>query len=173
MDERETIIFGIPIPSDNKLFLTIVAIHILFGIICAIAGIVAMVSTKGGRFHSLAGMVYYWILLLLFITVVSLSIMRWPHNNHLLVLGVISFLTAYAGRKLARTRKPGWTRRHTVLMGSSYILLLTAFYVDNGQNLPFWNQFSPLFFWLFPALIGIPIIVYALRRQALNKRQTI
>jgi uncharacterized membrane protein len=170
VDERETIIFGIPVPSDNRLFLTIVVIHILLGIICVVAGIVGMLSTKGGRVHSLAGKTYYWFLGVLFATVIPLSIMRWPHNNHLFVLGVLSFLTASLGRRLTRIQKPGWTRQHTLLMGCSYIFLLTAFYVDNGKNLPFWNQFSQLFFWLFPAAIGIPIIVYALRRNPLNRR---
>jgi uncharacterized membrane protein len=151
-------------------FISIVVVHILLGIICVIAGAVAMLSRKGRGMHSLFGRVYYWVLLLIFITVIPLSIMRWPHNNHLLALGVLSFLSAYFGQRLARNLKPGWTRLHTICMGASYIFLLTAFYVDNGKNLPFWNQFSQLFFWLFPVAIGLPIIVYALFFHPLNKR---
>lgn len=169
LSEKETILFGIPVPSDDRLFLAIVVVHILLGIICVATGIVAMLGTKGSALHTRSGKVYYWALLFIFITVVPLSIMRWPHNNHLLVLGTLSFFAAYVGRQLALKRKPGWHRLHTVLMGSSYILLLTAFYVDNGKNLPFWNHFSQLFFWLFPAVTGIPIIIYALLRHPLNK----
>jgi len=171
MTESETIIFGIPVPSDNKLFLTIVVVHILLGIACVLSGVVAMLSAKGSRIHTLAGKIYYWVLLLVFVTVIPLSIMRWPHNNHLLVLGILSFFAAVYGRRLAQNPKPGWTQLHTICMGSSYILLLTAFYVDNGKNLPFWRQFSQLFFWLFPAVIGIPVIIYALLRHPLNKRK--
>ena len=29
-------------------------------------------------------------------------------------------------------------------MGLSYILLLTAFYVDNGKSLPLWKDLLPL-----------------------------
>ena len=170
MDEPRTIVFGVPVPSDNKLFLAIVVIHILLGIICVISGIVAMLSKKGSPVHMRSGKVYYWVLLLVFITVIPLSIMRWPLNNHLLALGGLSFLAAYFGRKFAQRPRPGWARFHTALMGSSYIFLLTAFYVDNGKNLPFWNQFSQIFFWLFPAGIGVPIIIYALLRHPLNRR---
>lgn len=173
MNEKETILLGIPVPSDNKLFLTIVAIHILLGIVCVISGLVAMLSEKRRGNHSLSGKIYYWMLLFVFITVIPLAIMRWPHNNHLFVLGAISFFSAYYGRRLAHNPKPGWARLHTVCMGSSYIFLLTAFYVDNGKNLPFWNQFSQPFFWLFPAVIGTPILIFVLWRHPLNRKSKI
>lgn len=171
MDEKETILFGIPVPSDNKVFLTIVVIHILLGLICVLSGVSAMFSQKGGRTHIVSGKTYYWGLVFVFITVVPLTIMRWPLNNHLFILGTFALLTAHFGRRLAHNRRPGWTRLHTISMGASYIFLLTAFYVDNGKNLPFWRQFGQLFFWIFPAAIGIPVIVYALLRHPLNKRK--
>lgn len=170
MSENETILFGIPVPSDNKLFLAIVAIHIVLGIICVLSGLSAMLTNKGKVTHTISGKVYFWGLAFVFITVIPLSIMRWPHNNHLLVLGVLSFLLAYFGRKLARNPRPGWTRLHTVYMGSSYIFLLTAFYVDNGKNLPFWSLFPQFFFWVFPATIAIPIIIYIVRTHTLNRK---
>ncbi len=171
MIEKDSILFGIPVPSDNKVFLSIVGIHILLAIICVLSGLGSMVSKKGGRTHRTSGKVYYWGLLFVFITVVPLSIIRWPLNNHLLVLGALSFFCAHFGRKLAHNPRPGWTRLHTVFMGSSYIFLLTAFYVDNGKHLPFWSHFPQLFFWLFPAAIGIPIIFYALLRHPLNRKK--
>ena len=171
MSEKETIIFGISVPSDSKLFLTIVVIHILLGIICVTSGGAAMLSRKGKGVHPLSGKIYYWGLLLVFITVIPLSIMRWPFNNHLFVLGLLSFLFAYFGRRLAHNPRSRWTRRHTICMGLSYIFLLTAFYVDNGKNLPFWKQFPHLFFWLFPAVVGLPIMIYALIRHPLNRSE--
>jgi uncharacterized membrane protein len=171
MIEKETLLFGIPVPSDNKLFLAIVAIHIALGIICVLSGLSAMLSRKGKGIHQMSGKIYYWALVFVFITVILLSIMRWPFNNHLLGLGVLSFLFAHFGRRLAHNPRPGWTRLHTICMGLSYIFLLTAFYVDNGKNLPFWNQFPQLFLWLFPAVIGIPIIIYALKKHPLNRKR--
>lgn len=149
MTGPETIIFGIPVPSDNKLFLTIVVIHILLGIVCVVSGIVAMLGNKGGRIHVWAGKIYYWVLLLIFITVIPLSIVRWPHSNHLFVLGTLSFFTAYFGRQLALKPKMDF-RFHTILMGASYIFLLTAFYVDNGKNLPILESVFTTFLLAFP-----------------------
>ena len=168
--EKETLLFGIPVPSDNKLFLTIVAVHIILGIICVVSGLSAMLSNKGSGIHATSGKIYYWGLLAIFVSVIPLSIMRWPFNNHLLMLGILSFSTVYFGRRFARSRRPKWTRMHTVCMGLSYIFLLTAFYVDNGKNLPFWKMFPPIFFWVFPTVIGIPVIIYALLKHPLNRK---
>lgn len=95
--------------------------------------------------------------------------MRWPHNNHLLLIGFFAVVLTFAGYRLAKFKGKNWTRLHTVCMGSSYIFLLTGFYVDNGKNLPFWNQFSQIVFYIFPSAIGIPIIVYALFKHPLNR----
>lgn len=167
--EEETILFGIPVPSTNKLFLAIVVMHIAFGLICVVAGLIAMLSEKTKKRHPLAGKVYFWCMAFAFVTIVILSVMRWPHNIHLLIVGTFAFSFAYAGRRLAKTHVGNWTRLHTICMGLSYILLLTGFYVDNGKNLPFWKQFPQLFFWVFPAIVGIPIIIYVLIKHPLNK----
>jgi hypothetical protein len=40
-------------------------------------------------------------------------------------------------------------------MGTSYIALLTAFYVDNGKNLPLWSHLPNLAYWLIrPGFAG-------------------
>jgi hypothetical protein len=54
-------------------------------------------------------------------------------------------------------------------MGVSYILLLTAFYVDNGKNLPIWRDLPTLTYWLLPALLGIPVIWRTLLRHPLAR----
>lgn len=55
-------------------------------------------------------------------------------------------------------------------MSTSYIILLTAFYVDNGEFLPIWKNFNALVYWLLPAVVGIPFIVRTLRRHPLSKK---
>ena len=47
-----------------------------------------------------------------------------------------------------------------------YILLLTAFYVDNGPQLPLWRSLPSLAFWLLPSLVGLPFLIWALRRHS-------
>jgi hypothetical protein len=55
----------------------------------------------------------------------------------------------------------------------SYILLLTAFYVDNGPHLPIWRSLPPLAHWLLPSIVGLPILVWALTRHPLILRPRI
>ena len=52
------------------------------------------------------------------------SIMRWEHNYHLFVLGLLAFGAAHFGRAARRRRRPGWARLHITGMGSSYVLLV-------------------------------------------------
>jgi hypothetical protein len=52
-------------------------------------------------------------------------------------------------------------------MGTSYILMLTAFYVDNGKNLPLWRELAEIAFWFLPSAIGVPLILYTLLRHPL------
>jgi hypothetical protein len=49
-------------------------------------------------------------------------------------------------------------------------VLLTAFYVDNGPNLPVWRSLPPLAHWLLPGLVGLPILGWVLRRHPLLRR---
>jgi len=64
----------------------------------------------------------------------------------------------------------GWLRVHIGGMAISYILLLTAFYVDNGPNLPLWRSLPSLAYWLLPSLVGLPLMIWALRRHPLILR---
>jgi hypothetical protein len=80
----------------------------------------------------------------------------------LFILGALSFAAAYLGRSARRHRWRNWVKLHITGMGSSYVLLLIAFYVDNGKSLPLWKELPPTAYWLLPAAIGIPLIVRAL-----------
>ena len=50
------------------------------------------------------------------------------------------------------------------------MLLLTAFYVDNGHQLPVWKELPAWTYWTLPALVGTPIIVWALLRHRVVKQ---
>jgi uncharacterized membrane protein len=167
--EETTDLFGIPVPSIDKTFLMVVVIHILLSLVAVITGLFAMFAGKGPGLHRKSGKAYFFSMLSSFGTVMILSIMSWPRNIHLLLIGTFAAILTYAGSWLAKVKIRNWIRLHTICMGSSYILLLTGFYVDNGKNLPFWNQFSQSFFYVFPAIIGIPIILYTLLKHPLNK----
>jgi hypothetical protein len=163
--DQGVVVLGIPIPSSSLLFLSIVGVHVAAGLVCTGAGIVAMLAPKGAGRHPSAGTVYYWGLVVVFLTMTALSILRWPHNTHLFVLGILSFGAGVVGRRARRRRWRRWLPVHIAGMAVSYILLLTAFYVDNGPHLPLWRSLPPLAFWLLPSLVGLPLLIWALRRH--------
>src|SRR5262249_9161280 len=146
-------------------FLAIVGIHVLFGLAAVIVGAVAMLSNKRRGRHSRFGTVYFWCLFGVFVTLSAVSLMRWAADYHLFLLGALSFAAANLGRSAVRRRWRQWPRVHLAGMGTSYILPLTAFYVDNGPNLPVWRELPTVTFWVLPGAIGAPLILYALYRH--------
>ena len=160
-------LFGVAVPDDRPLFLAAVGVHIVAGLVAVLGGAAAAVAPKRAGRHPFAGRVYLAAVGVVVITAAVLSAMRWPHDVHLLVLGVLSGAAAAAGWQARRRARPGWRRIHVVGMSSSYVLLLTAFYVDNGPNLPVWDQLPAALFWLLPSVAAIPITGWAMARHGL------
>ena len=170
MSGNPTTIGGFPLPSDAPLFLAFIAVHVAAGLTAVIAGAIAMLSRKRPGRHPQAGTVYFWALAVVFVTMSALAFSRWSEDYHLFILGLLSFVAATIGRRARRKLWPSWPRIHMTGMGASYILMITAFYVDNGPNLPLWRQLPPLAFWILPTLIGAPILIYALLRHPLVRQ---
>jgi len=159
------VIAGIEIPSDSPVFLAILAVHVPIGVLAVVTGVVAMLKEKRRGAHPTSGSVYFWCLGVLLVTSAALSAMRWSEDYHLFVLGAVAFSAAVIGR-LARRRR--WRTRidlHIVGMGISYIVMLTAFYVDNGKNLPLWRDLPHVAYWLLPSVVGLPVVFWALSRD--------
>ena len=164
MAETLSKIVGFELPSDSPLFLGVLSFHILFGLACVVLGIVAMLSQKRRGRHPKFGTMYYWSLATLFASATVLAAMRWSEDYPLFVLGALSFLDASVGRIARRQLWRRWIDFHVTGMGLSYILMLTAFYVDNGKNLPVWRDLPYLAYWVVPGAIGLPVITNALIR---------
>ena len=98
--------------------------------------------------------------------------MRWRENYHLFILGTLAFAAVYLGRRFAGRYDLWGLRLHVASMGASYVLMLTAFYVDNGMNLPLWRELPQASFWFIPAVVGVPLIVRAVLRHPLIRRVT-
>ncbi|MEH2477942.1 hypothetical protein V1282_001299 [Nitrobacteraceae bacterium AZCC 2146] len=58
------------------------------------------------------------------------------------------------GRSALRHRWRYWIRLHIAGMGLSYILMLVAFYVGNGKQLPLWKDLPHFMYWLIPMAAG-------------------
>jgi uncharacterized membrane protein HdeD (DUF308 family) len=162
MDNGITSIAGIEIPSTNPVFLTVVGVHIVLGLACVVTGAIAILSRKRAGRHPHNGTIYFWCLAGVFLTAAGLAAVRWAEDYHLFVLGALAFAAAFFGRRARRDRWRHWVKLHITGMGTSYLLLLIAFYVDNGKSLPLWKELPTVTYWLLPAVVGIPLIVYAL-----------
>ncbi len=169
--DATTVVAGIPIPSTSPVFLAVVGLHVLVALVCVVAGAVAMLSPKRSGRHPTFGTIYYWSLVAVFVSATALSVGRWADDYHLFVLAVMALAAATLGRTARRRRWSGWVRLHITSMGLSYVLLLTAFYVDNGKNLPLWQELPQIAYWLLPAAVGLPLIIQALFRHPLVHRQ--
>jgi hypothetical protein len=158
-------LFGLEVPSTAPLFLMFVGVHIAVGLTCVITGAIAALSRKGRGRHSTFGDVYFAGICGLFATATGLAIMRWREDYGLFLIGLAAFGLALAGFLARRRHWPG-DAAHIIGMGGSYVAMLTAFYVDNGKHLPLWDRLPTFAFWLLPSLVGVPLIVRALRKYA-------
>jgi hypothetical protein len=116
-----------------------------------------------GSRHIRAGRWYYRAITVVFTTATVLAAMRWRQDYYLFILGAIAFTAATVGYQHRRRHRPGDTG-HIAGMGAAYVIMLTAFYVDNGPHLPLWDRLPTLTFWLLPSAIGAPIIARAIVR---------
>ncbi|MEV0267958.1 hypothetical protein AB0H43_04210 [Hamadaea sp. NPDC050747] len=159
-----TDVFGLTVPDAGPVFLAALAVHVLAGMTCVVAGFVAATARKRPGRHPLAGRVYLWGLGAVFATASVMAAIRWQQDRHLFAIAVVAFGLGLFGWWMRRRRSQGWYRWHAIGMGGSYIALLTGFYVDNGPQLPAWRLLPHWMFWVLPSAIGVPLIWWALRR---------
>jgi peptidoglycan/LPS O-acetylase OafA/YrhL len=166
---KQIVVQGFEIPSDSPVFLTILSIHILAGLLCVITGAIAMLSKKQPGTHPKSGNIFYIGLWVIFITASVIAFARWKEDYYLFFLGLVSFISAFIGRKALKEKWQKWSIWHITGMGISYIFLLIAFYVDNAKFLPVWKDLPPIIYWLLPLLIGVPIIIRTLLNHPLSR----
>lgn len=158
------------VPADEQPlsvpFTLLLLVHIPASLCAVLTGALAARSRKGPGRHPLLGTSYYAALALVFVTATGMGILRWAPDRYLIVLGTLSFAAASLGYGARKIRWKGWLNYHISGMSLSYVLLLTAFYVDNGPRLPIWNQLPTITYWTLPSLIGLPLALRALRRHA-------
>jgi uncharacterized membrane protein len=154
---------GLSVGSTSPVFLTVLAIHVAAGLTAAISGVAAALWRKGPGVHARLGRVYVAAIGIVFASALVLAGLRWPHDNDLAAIGTLGFTSAVVGYLARRRHWPGDTI-HIVAMATSYVALLTAFYVDNGRQLPLWDRLPTAAYWLLPALIAAPLTVRAVAR---------
>jgi hypothetical protein len=156
-------ILGDHVGSTAPAFLAFLAVHVVAGLAAVAAGAVAALTRKGSRRHIRAGRWFYRAISVVFVTATALAVMRWRQDYYLLVIGVVAFTAATIGYQHRRRHRPGDTG-HIAGMGTAYVAMLTAFYVDNGPHLPLWDHLPTFAFWLIPSAVGAPVIGRAISR---------
>jgi hypothetical protein len=166
-------ILGEHVGSTAPVFLAFLAVHVLAGLTAVASGAAAALARKGSVRHVRAGRLFYRALTVVVATAAVLAAMRWRQDYYLLIIGAVALAAATAGYQHRRRHRhrPGDTG-HIAGMGTAYVAMLTAFYVDNGPHLPLWDHLPAFAFWVLPTAIGVPIITRAIRhaKQARSHR---
>ena len=128
-------ILGDQMGSTAPVFRAFLAVHVLAGLTAVTTGAVAALSRKGSPRHIRAGRWYYRAITVVFATATILAAMRWRQDYYLFIIGAVAFTAATIGYQHRRRHRPGDTA-HIAGMGTAYVAMLTAFYIDNGPHLP-------------------------------------
>lgn len=163
-------VLGIHVPSTAPVFLAFLAVHVTAALIAVVSGAwAALARPKARGRHTRLGDVYFSAICVVFATASAMAVMRWSEDYHLFLIGTVAFGAALTGLVARRRHWPG-DGAHVMGMGGSYVAMLTAFYVDNGKQLPLWNRLPTAGYWLLPSLAGIPLIYRALHRARARRR---
>lgn len=161
---------GLPL----SFFLPLV-VHALAGFTTGITELLAFRAPKRCGHHHRWGKCYLWAYTVVCLTAIILSIQRWPADAYLFALAAIGYglvLGGYGARRfrrepfLVRVLGKQWIVAHIVGVIASYVVLWTAFYVDNAHLIPGLKQLPTLTFWVLPTLIALPFTMLSLFRFA-------
>ena len=161
---------GLPL----SFFLPLV-VHALAGLTTGVTGVLAFRASKRRGRHHQWGKSYLWAYTVVFLTAIMLSVQHLPADIYLLVLATLGYGLALSGSAARRFRLElivrrivgkQWVVAHIVGVIGSYVVLWTAFYVDNAHLIPGLKQLPILTFWVLPSLIALPFLVVSLSRFA-------
>ncbi len=152
-------------------------VHALAGLTTGVTGVLAFRAPKHPGRHHRWGKCYLWAYTVVFFTATILSVQHWPADAYLFALATIGYglaLLGYGARRfrreplIMRVCEKQWIVAHIVGVIASYVVLWTAFYVDNAHLIPGLKQIPTLTFWVLPPVIGIPFIVLSISRFVPN-----
>ena len=150
-------------------------VHALAGLTAGVTGVITFSRPKRRGPHHRWGERYLWAYTVVFLTATMLSVRDLPADAYLFVLATLGYGLALGGYVARRLRQEPLIRRvvgkqwvvaHIVGMIGSYVVLWTAFYVDNAHLIPGLNELPTLTFWVLPTAVALPFLVVSLSRFA-------
>ncbi len=150
-------------------------VHALAGLTTGVTGVLAFRAPKRRGRHHQWGKSYLWAYTVVFLTATILSLQRMPADAYLLVLATLGYGLTLCGYFARRFRQipivrcmlgKQWVVVHIIGEIGSYVVLWTAFYVDNAHLIPGLKELPTLTFWVLPTLIALPFLVVSLSRFA-------
>lgn len=147
-------------------------VHALAGLTTGVAGAMTFSRPKRSERHSTWGVRYLWAYTVVFLTAIVLSVQHWPDDASLFLLATPGYGFAFGGYVARRFRHKRWLRflgkqwviAHIIGMIGSYVILWTAFYVDNAHLIPGLKHLPILAFWVLPTLGSLPFLAVSLSR---------
>lgn len=119
------------------LFVPFLVLHVAAGFAALVAGLVAMLSRKGGPAHIRAGRMFYGGMMVAGATACVLAYLR--PNAFLFLIGVMSLYLVHAGRRAVAAGAPDW-RDHgaaiAMLLAGAVMVVLGALGVAGIEVLP-------------------------------------
>ena len=112
-------------------------IHILAGTLALMAAVSAVVSSKGKKFHIIAGRTYFWGMTIIFLTAIPMSIVS--GKVFLFLIAIFSFYLAYAGMRFARNRTGianifDWVAIGLMILSGTLMWCLAIYYFINNNS---------------------------------------
>lgn len=133
--------------------------HITTGVASLMVGVIALTSAKRRGLHTRVGSLYAALVLVVCISAMLLSLLRWQELWWLFLLGAFSLANLLLGYVPATRRRRGWLLLHIGGMGGSFIALVSALLVTSVDNPTFLTG-------SLPSLVGALLMTWTIVRVA-------
>lgn len=105
-------------PQDfvNETHYYILLLHVIAGVVCLITGLIAIFANpKGGKLHKKAGIVYFWSMVVIFLTsIISVTFFRF--HFFFFMIAIFSFFLSFTGYRALKRKKPNDVKWYDRLM---------------------------------------------------------